>query len=116
MNCSEGTDRGYGELMELTSLAYFIARFWLELLRSFFFRSAFDQLPVSFRSVRPPKTAERSPTPPTMAKKGGDHVDLAVKAASPLLPPQPPDPRHNLQMTSLQVMSVVWGRGTPSSR
>ena len=51
-----------------------------------------------------------------MAKKGGDHVDLAVKAASPLLPPQPPDPRHNLQMTSLQVVSVVWGRATRSSR
>ena len=98
--------------MELTSLAYFIARFRLELLRSFFF----DLPSISFRSVRPPKTAERSPTPPTMAKKGGDHVDLAVKAASPLLPPQPPDPRHNLQMTSLQVVSVVWGRATRSSR
>ena len=67
---------------------------------------------ISFDPARPPKIAERSQPPQTMAKKGGAMADLAFKEAPPLVAPQPPDPLQDLQMTSPQVLSAVWVRAS----
>ena len=77
-----------------------------------FLRSELDQLLRKFQLARPPKTALRSQTPKTMAKKVGAMADLAVKDAPSLLALLPPDQKHNLRMTSPQVRLAVWVRAS----